>query len=67
MDKVVWPTYVEQHRFLFKAHDVEGSIDEDVVRRLCIDVMPGQGDWNVEKMLVWIIDRVKEAIEKNGK
>jgi len=62
VEKVVWPGYVDEHAFLFKNRDVEGEVDSGVVERLEIQVLPGEGCWNVEQMLEWVIEKIEDAL-----
>jgi nicotinamide/nicotinate riboside kinase len=42
VDAIVWPNYVEDHRFLFVGGDVEGDLDGEVCGRLGIEAMGGR-------------------------
>ena len=62
VDQVVWPNYIEEHGFLFKAGDVEGDVEETMVQQLGITVCPGKGDWDMQQVLAWAIEYVKKAL-----
>ena len=64
VELVVWPGYVEEHEFLFEGGDVEGRIDEATVEKLGIVICPGGGTWDIEKMLRWTIEQVKNMIAR---
>lgn len=66
VDKVVWPSYVEEHAFIFEGGDVDGEVDETVAKELGIDVCPGKGEWDVEHTLQWLVSRVKTALAQGG-
>ena len=62
VEKVVWPAYVEEHGFLFLEGNVDGAVDSEVVDRLGIHVCPGEGDWEMEKVLEWAVEMLMKAI-----
>ena len=66
VDKVVWPNYVEEHALLFEGGDVEGKANEEVVRRLGVEICPGEGEWHMEQVLEWAVETVKDALEAQG-
>lgn len=53
VDAVVWPNYVEDHKFLFKEGDVEGELDEEVCKRLGIQAMEGTGEEDMTNVFGW--------------
>jgi nicotinamide/nicotinate riboside kinase len=63
VDLVVWPAYVEEHGFLFKEGNVDGDVDEDVARKLGLEVCPGAGKLKINDMLEWLVRLLKEQIE----
>ena len=63
VEKVVWPAYVEEHCFMFQEGDVDGAVNSDVVDRLGIQVCPGQGDWEMEKVLEWTVKHLMTALD----
>ncbi|MCJ1480489.1 ribosylnicotinamide kinase [Schaereria dolodes] len=62
VDKVVWPNYVEEHAFMFENGDVDGVVDEEVVRRLGVKVCPGEGEWDMTRVLEWAVEVVQDAL-----
>ena len=66
VDKVVWPGFVEEHGFLFEKGDVDGEVDEEMVRKLGIRVCPGKGKWGLEEVLEWVVETVMEEIDQSG-
>jgi nicotinamide/nicotinate riboside kinase len=62
VDKVVWPNYVQDHKFLFENSNVENELDESVCTRLGIHGMPRQAEENMEKCLQWAIEVLREAV-----
>ncbi|KAG5983694.1 hypothetical protein E4U55_007443 [Claviceps digitariae] len=67
VDKVVWPNYVEGHAWMFEKGDVEGSYDEEVLRREGIEVLRGVGvDCEMERVLEWMVDMVMEEVTRHG-
>ena len=65
VDSVVWPGFVEEHGFLFEGGDVEGRVDESVVRRLRVKVCPS-GEWGMEEALEWVVKSVMGEIDGKG-
>ncbi len=63
VDRVVWPNYVEEHGFLFEGRNVEGAVNEKMVGELGLYVCPGHGDWRMEKILEWAVEKVKLELE----
>ena len=62
VELVVWPGYVEEHKFLFEDGDVEGKVDETIARNLGIKVCPGDAKWDIEAMLAWALEEVKKVM-----
>lgn len=68
VDKVVWPNYVEAHRWMFVDGDVEGGkLDLQVLREEGILAQLGKEgdavDFDFEQTLEWAVGRVMEALE----
>ncbi|KAI1388317.1 P-loop containing nucleoside triphosphate hydrolase protein [Hypoxylon trugodes] len=65
VDKVVWPNYVSAHAALFKDSDVEGALDEAVLREKGIQAQVGKGlDVGMETTFTWAVDTVMRELEK---
>lgn len=69
VDKVVWPNYVEAHRWMFVGGDVEGGkLDLQVLREKGILAQFGKEgdavDFDFEQTLEWAVGRVMEALER---
>ena len=62
VDKIVWPNYVKDHRYLFHGDDVEGEIDGEVVERLVIDVMPAETQGDLTACLKWAYGKLEGAL-----
>ncbi len=43
VDKIVWPNYVDAHKWLFENDDVEGKLKEDVLAAKGIRAQLGKG------------------------
>lgn len=68
MDKIVWPNYVRDHRWLFEEGDVEGRVDDKVVKREGIRVYDGgeekeRMDVGMEGVLEWIVGEVVRELK----
>lgn len=69
VDKIVWPNYVDAHKWMFVDRDVEGG-------KLAWDVLQERGilaqkvqedgvvDLDFEKTFEWVVDAVMTALEK---
>jgi len=66
VEKVVWPGYVEEHAFMFERGDVDGKVDRGVVERLGVQVCPGEGEWDMVKVLEWAVETVMKALESRS-
>ncbi|KAF2724006.1 P-loop containing nucleoside triphosphate hydrolase protein [Polychaeton citri CBS 116435] len=53
VDKVVWPNYVKDHKFLFKDGNVEGELDQGVTSQLEIETMPADAQGDMTRCLQW--------------
>jgi len=65
VDKVVWPNYVQDHKFLFEGEDVEKELDADVCRRVGINGMPREAEENMAKCLEWAVEVLEGTIKKS--
>lgn len=71
VDKVVWPNYVDAHRWMFAGGDVErGELDWGVLSRRSVLAQrgqPGPGggvDIGFEETLEWAVGEVMAALER---
>lgn len=68
VDKIVWPNYVDAHRWLFVGGDVErGELDWDVLRERQVLAQRGAGgavDFDFEETLEWAVGEVMTALER---
>lgn len=62
VDKIVWPNYVKDHRYLFRDGDVEGEADEQIVGRLGIDIMPDDTQGDLTASLEWAYGKLEGAL-----
>lgn len=53
VDKIVWPNYVQDHKFLFSGGDVQGPLDSEVCSRVGIHGMPQDAEENMARCLAW--------------
>lgn len=65
VDKIVWPNYVEAHKWLFEDGDVEGlKLDEGVLREYGILVQMGRGvDVDMETTFEWAVEMLMGGLE----
>lgn len=62
VDKVVWPNYVADHKFLFRDGDVEGELDEGVCKAIDIHGMPREAEEDMGKCLEWALGVLEDVI-----
>lgn len=62
VDKIVWPNYVEDHKFLFENEDVEGNFIEEVVKEWEINYLKEGLDVDMPTMLKWAVDTLLEKL-----
>ncbi len=65
VDKIVWPNYVQAHKWLFEDGNVEGVLRQDVLAEKGIHAQLGKGlDVDMEETLEWAVDTIMQALEK---
>ncbi|KAI0181950.1 P-loop containing nucleoside triphosphate hydrolase protein [Hypoxylon sp. FL1284] len=65
VDRVVWPNYAAAHARLFRGGDVEGALDEHVLREMGIRAQTDRGaDVDMETTFAWAVDLVMERLEE---
>lgn len=66
VDKIVWPNYVEGHRWLFERGDVEGGVlDGQAMRRYGVLAQMGRGvDVEFGETLGWAVGAIMEELER---
>lgn len=64
VEEIVWPNYVKDHKFLFKGEDVEGEVDDEVCRRVGVEVMPVDAAEDMGKVLDWATRVIVDELEK---
>lgn len=64
VDNIVWPNYVNDHKYLFRDGDVEGQVDDDVVGSLNIDVMMKDKQGDVSGCLEWAFGKLEGALRR---
>jgi nicotinamide/nicotinate riboside kinase len=56
-DKIVWPNYVEEHRWMFENGDVNGRVKSDTMREKGIRAHIDRGlDLDMETTLKWAVE-----------
>ncbi|KAF1852064.1 P-loop containing nucleoside triphosphate hydrolase protein [Cucurbitaria berberidis CBS 394.84] len=63
VDKIVWPNYVQDHKFLFNDCDVANNLDEEVCRKVGIAGMPREAEENMKECLNWAAGVLKGVIK----
>ncbi|KAG9233838.1 hypothetical protein BJ875DRAFT_441851 [Amylocarpus encephaloides] len=55
VDKIVWPNYVDDHKWMFENEDVEGNLKMDVLKESRIQSQPGEPDVDMTATLEWAV------------
>ncbi|KAL3421891.1 nicotinamide riboside kinase [Phlyctema vagabunda] len=58
VDKIVWPNYVEDHKWMFEGGDVEGKLRDDVVSDWDIKCQQDGLDIDMATTLQWAVEMV---------
>lgn len=70
VDQIVWPNYVQDHKFLFEDGDVNGELDDDVLEKTGIHGMPREAEGDMEVCLRWAVavlgDTIKGVMTSSG-
>lgn len=66
VDKIVWPNYVEAHRWLFKDGDVErGELDQEAMRKYGVLAQTDKGlDVPFSETLDWAVETIMRELER---
>jgi nicotinamide/nicotinate riboside kinase len=65
VDKIVWPNYVADHKWMFEDDNVEGSLKPDFLKEWRIETQTGRPpDVDMETTLKWCVEVLMEKLEK---
>jgi len=62
VDKIVWPNYVEEHKWMFEGEDVEGKLKTDVVNQWDIKCQGDDLDVDMTTTLKWAVSTIMESL-----
>ncbi|RDL40285.1 p-loop containing nucleoside triphosphate hydrolase [Venustampulla echinocandica] len=62
VDKIVWPNYVEDHKWMFENGDVEGKLKDEVLRERNIHSQPGPCDEELTMTLEWAVELIMQQL-----
>lgn len=62
VDNIVWPNYVEDHKWMFENGDVEGNLTEDVVKTHHIRSPDGGVDVDLTTTLEWVVETLMKDL-----
>ena len=62
VDKIVWPNYLEDHKWMFEGEDVEGTLKEDVVQETGIRSQDGGVDIDMKTTLTWAVETLMDQL-----
>ncbi|KAG9185537.1 nicotinamide/nicotinate riboside kinase [Alternaria panax] len=63
VDSIVWPNYVQDHKFLFKDGNVDGVLDEGVCEKVGIKGMPRDAEGDMTACLRWATGVLEDVIK----
>jgi nicotinamide/nicotinate riboside kinase len=55
VDKIVWPNFVEDHKWMFDGQDVEGKVNEEILKERNILTQTGGADIDMPTTLEWAV------------
>jgi nicotinamide/nicotinate riboside kinase len=61
-DQIVWPNYVEDHKWMFENEDVEGKLIDAAVQQMGVRCQEGGVDVDMTTTLNWVIDLLMKEI-----
>jgi nicotinamide/nicotinate riboside kinase len=64
VEKIVWPNYVEDHKWMFENGDVEGTLKDDVTKEWKIESQGKGPDVDMEITLRWTVERLVAKLEE---
>ena len=62
VDKIVWPNYVEDHKWMFEGENVEGKLKDRVLKEWNIKCQGGGVDIDMEMTLKWAVKTLMEHL-----
>ncbi|KAE8444454.1 hypothetical protein EG329_000545 [Mollisiaceae sp. DMI_Dod_QoI] len=62
VDKIVWPNYIEDHKWMFENEDVEGELKDDILKDWNIKCQQGGLDIDMETTLKWAVETLMEQL-----
>ncbi|KAI9739487.1 MAG: ribosylnicotinamide kinase [Claussenomyces sp. TS43310] len=64
VDQIVWPNYVEEHRWMFEDGDVEGKLKDEILKEWNIQCQVDKGpDVDMETTLKWTVSTLMKELE----
>ena len=67
VEDVVWPNYTRCHAWMYQGGNVGGEVfDEGACKGEGVQVCPGEGGWEMPRVLGWAVEMIKEAVEARG-
>jgi nicotinamide/nicotinate riboside kinase len=67
VDKIVWPNYVENHKWMFQDGDVDGQLKRDVLADKDIKCQDGVPDVDMTTTLRWAVATITESLPSLAK
>jgi nicotinamide/nicotinate riboside kinase len=64
VDKIVWPNYVNDHKWMFENEDVEGEFKSEILKKWDIQTQLGEPDVDMDTTLVWAVKKLMEQLPK---
>ena len=64
VDKIVWPNYVNDHKWMFEDENVEGEFKGDMLKKWNIHTQLGDPDVDMETTLEWAVKLLMQELPK---
>jgi nicotinamide/nicotinate riboside kinase len=64
VDKIVWPNYVNDHKWMFEDENVEGNFKGEMLRKLNIQTQIGDPDIDMATSLEWAVKVLMQQLPK---
>jgi len=62
VDKIVWPNYVQDHKWMFEDEDVEGALKENIVEEWKVKCQDRGLDKDMTTTLDWAVELLMEYL-----
>jgi nicotinamide/nicotinate riboside kinase len=64
VDKIVWPNYMNDHKWMFENEDVEGQFKSEMLKKWNIQTQIGEPDVDMATTLEWAVRTLMQQLPK---